>query len=95
MRIRYYFDPVLESPHIYKHDVTENEVEEVLKRPIEDRAGVAESRVAIGLGKSGRCLRVIYVPDAEPNSVFVITAYELKRKPLRALRRRMRRRRRT
>jgi hypothetical protein len=32
---------------------------------------------------SGRYLRVIYVPDPEPDSVFVITAYELTGKPLR------------
>jgi hypothetical protein len=31
-----------------------------------------------------------YVPDAEPDSVFVVTAYELKGKPLAAYRRRRR-----
>ena len=36
-------------------------------------------------------LRVIYVPDPEPESVFVITAYELRGKPLFAYRRRIRR----
>jgi hypothetical protein len=36
-------------------------------------------------------LRVIYVPDPEPDSVFVITAYELTGKPLVAYRRRRRR----
>jgi hypothetical protein len=35
---------------------------------------------------------VIYVPDPEPDSVFVITAYELVGKPLKAYRRRGRRR---
>jgi hypothetical protein len=33
-------------------------------------------------------LRVIYVPDPEPDSIFVITAYELRGKPLIAYRRR-------
>jgi hypothetical protein len=37
-------------------------------------------------------LRVIYVPGPELESVFVITAYELKGKPLSAFKRRMRRR---
>jgi hypothetical protein len=37
-------------------------------------------------------LRVIYVPDPEPQSVFVITAYELSGRPLAAYRRRRRRR---
>jgi hypothetical protein len=36
-------------------------------------------------------LRVIYVRDAEPDSVFVITAYDLRGKPLLAYRRRRRR----
>jgi hypothetical protein len=35
-------------------------------------------------------LRVIYVPDPEPKSVFVITAYELRGKPALAYRRRRR-----
>jgi hypothetical protein len=47
--------------------------------------------VAIGQTDAGRYLRVIYVPDAQPGSVFVITAYELAGKPLLAFRRRMRR----
>jgi hypothetical protein len=34
---------------------------------------------------------VIYVPDPEPDSVFVITAYELGMKAKKALRRRRRR----
>jgi hypothetical protein len=37
-------------------------------------------------------LRVIYVPDPEPQSVFVMTAYELSGRPLVAYRRRRRRR---
>jgi hypothetical protein len=49
------------------------------------------SRVAIGCTSRGRYLRVIYVPDPEPDSVFVITAYELRGKPLIAYRRRRRR----
>jgi hypothetical protein len=49
-------------------------------------------RVAIGQIRAGRFLRVIYVPDPEPDSIFVITAYELRGKPLTAYRRRQRRR---
>jgi hypothetical protein len=37
---------------------------------------------------AGRYLRIIYVPDPEPDSVFVITAHELQGKPLAAYRRR-------
>jgi hypothetical protein len=38
--------------------------------------------------RAGRYLRVIYVADPVPDSVFVITAYELSGKPLAAYRRR-------
>lgn len=92
MNIRYYIDPKTELPHIYRHDVEETEVEEVLANPGEDRPGREGSRVTIGRTSGGRYLRVIYAPDPEPNSVFVITAYELRGKPLIAYRRRRRRR---
>lgn len=90
MRIRYYIDPDTDQPHIYNHDVTEEEVEDVLSKPGEDRSGRDGSRVAIGQSKAGRYLRVIYVPDPEPESVFVITAFDLRGKPLTAYKRRRR-----
>lgn len=93
MKLRFYVDPTTEHPHIYDHGVVETEVEEVLRRPGEDRSGREASRVAIGQTRSGRYLRVIYVPDPEPDSVFVITAYELSGKPLLAYKRRRRKKR--
>ncbi|HUO29981.1 MAG TPA: DUF4258 domain-containing protein [Bryobacteraceae bacterium] len=66
----------------------EVEVIEVLEKPGEDRAGSEGSRIALGQTAAGRYLRVIYVPDPQPDSVFVITAYELAGKPLAAFRRR-------
>lgn len=92
MYLRFYRDPATGEPHIYNHGVTEEEVAEVLRRPEEDRHGREGSRVAIGQTRAGRPLRVIYVPDPEPESIFVITAYELRGKPLAAYRRRQRRR---
>jgi hypothetical protein len=92
MNLRFYYDPATGEPHIYNHGVTEEEVEDVLRRPGEDRLGREGSRVAIGQTQAGRFLRVIYVPDPEPDSLFVITAYELRGKPLTAYRRRQRRR---
>jgi hypothetical protein len=86
--VRYYFDPHTGDPHIRVHDVTEDEVEDVLSRPREDRAGREGSRVAIGQTRAGRYLRVVYVPEPEDNGVFVITAFELTGKPLAAFRRR-------
>src|ERR1022692_4825930 len=90
LQARFYIDPVSGSPHIHEHQVDEDEVIEVLDKPSEDRPGREGSRVAIGRTASGRYLRVIYVPDPEPDSVFVITAYELTGKPLAAFRKRRR-----
>jgi hypothetical protein len=92
MKIRLYIDPETGLPHIYNHDVREDEVEDVMLKPGEDRPGKEHSRIAIGQTRGGRYLRVIYVPDPEPDSVFVITAYELTGKSLKAYRRRGRRR---
>ena len=72
----------MDQPHIYRHNVQENEVEEVLAKPIEDRPGTEGSRVAIGQTEAGRYLRVIYVPDPVPDSAFVITGYDLGPKAL-------------
>jgi hypothetical protein len=91
VRLRFYIDPEDGEPHIYRHGVTESEVEEVLRRSGEDRPGREGSRVAVGRTRGGRCLRVIYVPDSKLDSVFVITAYELTGKALAAYRRRLRR----
>lgn len=92
LRIRFYFDPETGSPHILNHDVSISEVQEALARPQEDRQGYQGARVAIGQTEAGRFLRVVYVPDPEPDSIFVITAYEVRGKALAAFRRRRRRR---
>ena len=86
--LRFFIDPSTGEPHIGGHGVTEAEVEEVLRRSIEDRPGSEGSRVALGQTEAGRYLKVIYVPDPDPGSVFVITAYDLGPKAKKALRRR-------
>jgi hypothetical protein len=91
MKIRFFLDPDTLIPHIYNHQVFEDEVEDVLLKPAEDRPGHDGVRVAIGQTRAGRYLRVIYVPDPQPGSLFVITAYELTGKPLAAYRRRKKR----
>jgi hypothetical protein len=91
VELRFYIVPETGAPDIYNHDVREAKVEEVLASPGEDRSGREGSRVAIGQTFGGRLLRVIYVPDPEPNSAFVITAYDLRGKPAFAYRRRRRR----
>jgi len=90
LQARFYIDPATGLPHIYNHRVEEVEAIDVLEKPGEDRPGREGSRIAIGQTASGRYLRVIYVPDPEPDSVFVITAYDLTGKPLAAYRRRRR-----
>jgi hypothetical protein len=48
MEIKFYIDTETDLPHIYKHDVSEIEVEEVISHPGEDRPGHSGARVAIG-----------------------------------------------
>ena len=93
MELRFYRDAETGQPHLYKHGVSEDEVADVLERPLEDRIGAEGSRIALGPTRSGRYLRVVYVPDPKPESVFVITAYELGPKAKRSLLRRRRKKR--
>jgi hypothetical protein len=92
VRLRFYLDPETGEPHIHEHGVDEEEVEDVLRHPGEDRPGSGNSRIALGQTQSGRVLLVVYIRDREPNSLFVVTAYEIHGKPLAALRRRQRQR---
>lgn len=63
MKLRFYIDPETSLPHIYNHDVREEEIEEALLRPGEDRPARDGSRIALGQTQGGRFLRVIYVVD--------------------------------
>ena len=58
MNIRFYIDPETDLPHICDHAIDEQEVEEVLASPGEDRPGREGSRIALGQTSSGRYLRV-------------------------------------
>jgi hypothetical protein len=90
MRVRFYLDSRTRQPHIHGHNVTESEVEEILANPGEDRLGSEGARIALGRTEAGRYLRVIYVSDPEPDSIFVVTAYTLEGKALTAYKRRRR-----
>jgi hypothetical protein len=92
MEVRYFQDPYTGQLHIYGHRVTEKEVEEVLRGRGEDVQGTRDSRRKIGQTMAGRYLQVFCVPDEDPSSAFVITAYEPRGKAKRAFRRRQRRR---
>jgi hypothetical protein len=89
--VRFYLDPETDLPHIYGHGVTEEEVEQVLRASGSDLPGNRGTRMKLGRTSAGRYLQVIYSPDEDPGSVFVITAYELAGKAKRAYRRRQRR----
>ncbi len=92
MEIRYHIDPDSDLPHIFGHGVSKREVEQVLLAPLEKRRGDRDSVVVNGRTLGGRFLRVIAVPDTDGQGIFIITAYDLRGKPLKALRRRMKNR---
>ncbi len=91
MDIRYYLDPDTGEPHIYEHGVREEEVEQVLRRAGEDLPAQRGARIKLGRTAAGRYLQVIYVPDEDADSIFVITAYDMGSKAKKAFRRRQRR----
>jgi hypothetical protein len=53
MKVRFYIDPDSGEPHIGRHGVTEEEVCDVLTRPLEDRPGRDGSRVALARPRRG------------------------------------------
>jgi hypothetical protein len=77
---------------MYQHRVSEEEVEEILAHPVETRRGDEDSVILTGKTWRGRFLRVIVSFDEDRLGCFVITAYDVQGKPLKALRRRMRKR---
>jgi hypothetical protein len=91
MNLRFYIDPETDQPHIYNHHVDEDEVEDIMRSPGMVYPGRDNSKIAIGQTQSGRYLRIVYKPDPEPDSMFIITAYELRGKALVAYRRGKRR----
>jgi hypothetical protein len=90
MEIRFYNDPETGQPHTFGHGVTEDEIRQVMRASGDDYPGTRDSRMKLGQTLAGRYLQVIYVPDEEPDSIFVITAYELRGKAKKAFRRRRR-----
>jgi len=91
MAIRFWEDPATGLPHIYRHGVTEDEVRQVLLRIGQEVRGDRGSRIKQGQTAAGRYLQVVYKPEEDPQSVFVVTAFELGAKDKAAYRRRRRR----
>jgi hypothetical protein len=92
MEIRHYLDEETGQPHAYNHGVGEDEVADVLRKPLEEYRGRGNSMIAVGQTRVGRYLRVVYSPDDDGEGIFVITAYDVPPRQIRALRRRLRRR---
>ncbi len=92
MQIIFVNDADTGLPHIYKHGVTEQEVEEVLTSAHDVAPGRENSRLAMGTTAAGRVLRVVYAEDESRSVIRVITAYPVHGKALAAYRRRRRRR---
>ncbi len=93
MHVSYYIDPETEQAHIYNHGVDEYEVKDVMLNAIQHLPADDGARMALGLTRGGRYLKVIYTIDEyPPDSYRIITAYDLRGKALKALRRRQRRR---
>jgi len=92
MEVRFYIDEETGLPHVNAHGVSEEEAEEVVRSPGDDRPARDGARMALGRTRAGRYLVVIYVPDLDDDAVFVVTAYPLKGKLLAAYKRRLRKR---
>ena len=90
MQIRFYIDRESGLPHFSAHSISEDEVSEALKSAAEDYSGHSGARICIGTTAGGKLVKVVYVPDE--HGVFVITALRLTGKPLKAFRRRQKRR---
>jgi hypothetical protein len=90
--LRFWTDPETGLPHIYSHGVSEEEVWQVLNRPGLDYPEKRNSRVHLGQTAVGRYLKVVYVLDQMTKTAFVVTAFELRGKALKACRRALRRR---
>jgi hypothetical protein len=70
-------DPRGNVQHIAEHDISKEEVEEVLEHP----AGIERSRssgllMAFGETTTGRLIAVVY-EDISDDSVYPVTAYEI------------------
>ena len=93
MAIRFHTD-LNGEPHIHAHRVSEQEVIEVLARPLERVAGRDDSFITIGRTRAGRILKIIHAPTRDEDGIFIISAFDLPAKQVRALKRRLKRRRR-
>jgi hypothetical protein len=82
--LRFHRDAETGLPHIYQHVVTEDEIRQILAPPGAEFAGQSDSRIALGQTIAGRYFEVVYVPDDDGAGAFVVTAYPLVGRALKA-----------
>ena len=80
------------EPHIHDHGITVAEVREAMDRPLIQTSGRDDSTIMIGRTIAGRVLKIICTDARDGDGIFVITAFDLPDKQLRALGRRLKRR---
>jgi len=70
-------DPRGNVQHIAEHDVTKEEVEEVLKHPEGTEKSRSSGRfIAFGETSTGRLIAVVY-DEVDEDAVYPVTAYEV------------------
>jgi hypothetical protein len=91
MNVRFNKNPDGE-PHVRDHHVEVSEVLEALEDSLESISGGADTTIVIGRTRSGRMLKIVHAPSRDGDGIFVVTAFDLPAKQIRALKRRLRRR---
>lgn len=89
MNIEFLYDIDTDGPHVHNHGVSEDEAIQVLENANLHLKGRRGATLAFGQTSAGRYLKVVYRKRSD--GIFVITAYDLAGKALRAYRRRLRR----
>lgn len=92
MNVRFNLNPDAEA-HTLDHGVSEAEVHEAMDRPLLQTSGRDGSTILIGRTIAGRVLKIIFTDARDGDGIFVITAFDLPDKQIRALQRRLKRRR--
>jgi hypothetical protein len=70
-------DPDGNVAHIQEHEITQDEVAEILGQPLAEGVSRSSGRpIAFGLTNAGRSIAVVY-EVVDENTVYPVTAYEV------------------
>ncbi len=70
-------DPDGNVAHIAEHEITKDEVEEVLRDPLSEAVSRSSGRpIAFGITSTGKSIGVVYEP-VDDDTVYPVTAYEV------------------